>query len=391
MPPVTLGLEHCLEHPPDVLRAGRFGLLMNQASLDRRFRYAHDVLAERFPRQLAALFSPQHGLWSEQQANMIESPHGFEDRLRIPIYSLYSQTRQPAPDMLRGLDALVVDLQDVGTRVYTFAWTISYCLEACAKAKIPLVLLDRPNPLGGRIVEGPRLDPAFASFVGRSSIPMRHALTLGELTLWLNEELEIGGEVIVLPMLGWRREMLFAETGRTWVCPSPNLPRLEGVLLYPGGVMLEGTNLSEGRGTTTPFEIVGAPFIDPRRLAEALAAFTLPGVALRPIRFVPTFDKWRGVSCGGVYLHVTDPAAVRAYRTTVALLATVARLWPKQFEWLPPPYEYETVKPPIDILSGSRRLREAIAAGEIRTDSDLDALTTAPADWLAAVATCRLY
>lgn len=391
MTPVTIGLEHCLQHPPDVLRSGRFGLLANQASLDRRFRYAHDVLAEQFPRQLAALFSPQHGLWCEQQANMIESPHGFEDRLRIPVYSLYSQTRQPTPDMLRGLDALVVDLQDVGTRVYTFAWTISYCLEACAKATIPLVVLDRPNPLGGEILEGPLLDPAFASFVGRAPIPMRHALTLGELTLWLNTQLQIGGEVIVVPMLGWRREMLFADTGRTWVCPSPNLPRLEGVLLYPGGVMLEGTNLSEGRGTTTPFEIVGAPFVDPRRLADALAAFALPGLTLRPIRFVPTFDKWRGLSCGGVYLHVTDAPAVRAYRTMVAVLATVARLWPEPFKWLPPPYEYETVKPPIDILSGSSRLREAIDSGDCRTNRDLDALTAAPGDWHQAIAACRLY
>ncbi len=388
---VIIGLEHCLERPPDVLRRGRFGLLMNQASLDRRFRYAHDVLSERFPRQLAALFSPQHGLWSEQQANMIESPHGFEDRLRLPIYSLYSQTRQPTQDMLRGLDALVVDLQDVGTRVYTFAWTISYCLEACAKAQIPLIVLDRPNPLGGQTIEGPLLEPGFTSFVGRASIPMRHALTLGELTQWLNADLKLGGEVQVVPMQGWRREMLFSETGRTWTCPSPNLPRLEGVLLYPGGVMLEGTNLSEGRGTTTPFEIVGAPFIDPRRLVDALAAFDLPGLALRPMRFVPTFDKWRGTSCGGVYLHITDPATVRSYRTIVAVLACVARLWPEQFQWLPPPYEYETVKPPIDILSGSCRLREAIDSGACRAPSDLEALIAAPADWHALTAACRLY
>jgi uncharacterized protein YbbC (DUF1343 family) len=389
--PVTIGLERCLEDPPDVLREGRFGLLMNQASLDRGFRYAHDLLAERFPRQLAAIFSPQHGLWGQQQANMIESPHGFEDRLRIPIYSLYSQTRRPDAEMLRGLDALVVDLQDVGTRVYTFAWTVSYCLEACAQAGIPLIVLDRPNPLGGETIEGPLLDPTFASFVGRAAMPMRHGLTLGEVTRWLNAHLHIGCEVTVVPMLGWRREMLFWQTGRTWVCPSPNLPRLEGVLLYPGCVLLEGTNLSEGRGTTTPFEVIGAPFVDPRRLIDELAPFQLPGLALRPMRFLPTFDKWQGTSCGGVYLHVTDPQIAGPYRTAVAILAAIARLCPEHFQWLPPPYEYETHKRPIDIISGSSRLREAIDCGACDSDNDLEALTAAPANWSASVASCRLY
>jgi uncharacterized protein YbbC (DUF1343 family) len=373
------------------LRNGRFGLLMNQASLDREFRYAHDLVSERFPRQLAALFSPQHGLFGQQQANMIQSPHGFEDRLRIPIYSLYSQTRRPSAEMLRGLDALVVDLQDVGTRVYTFAWTVSYCLEACAAARIPLVVLDRPNPLGGEAVEGPLLDPTFVSFVGRAAMPMRHGLTFGELTRWLNKHLQIGCDVQVVPMLGWRREMLFAQTGRTWVCPSPNLPRWEGVFLYPGCVLLEGTNLSEGRGTTTPFEIIGAPFIDPRQLIDAVDAFELPGIALRPIRFTPTFDKFQGANCGGLYVHVTDPAAARPYRTAIAIIATVARLWPQHFQWLPPPYEYETQKPPIDIISGSSRLREAIDSGACGSDNELEALSAAPADWPAAIAACRLY
>lgn len=381
MPPlVTIGLEHSVDQPPDVLEQGRFGLLMNQASLDRQFRYAHELLAARFPRQLAAIFAPQHGLFSQQQANMIESPHGFEDRLRIPIYSLYSQTRRPAPDMLRGLDAFVVDLQDVGTRVYTFAWTVSYCLEACAQAGIPLIVLDRPNPLGGEVIEGPLLDPAFVSFVGRAAIPMRHGLALGELTTWLNTHLKIRCEVQVVPMLGWRREMLFAQTGRSWVCPSPNLPRLEGVLLYPGCVLLEGTNLSEGRGTTTPFEVLGAPFIDPRRLSDALSKIPLPGLAIRPLRFMPTFDKWQGVSCGGVYLHVTDPTAVRSYRAIAAILATIARLWPEHFRWLPPPYEYETEKPPIDIITGSSRLREAIDSGSC-DERSLDNLTAPPDAW----------
>ena len=388
--PIAVGLEACLEDPPDRIAKGRFALLMNQASVDRRFRYAHDLLAERFPKGLAALFSPQHGLWGQQQANMIESPHGFEDRLRIPVYSLYSESRQPTPDMLAGLDAFVVDLQDVGTRIYTFIWTVSYCLEACARAGIPVFVLDRPNPLGGEIVEGPRLEMPFASFVGRAPIPMRHGLTLGELTQYVNQALSLGADLQVVPMHRWRRTMSFAETGRDWLAPSPNLPRLEGVQLYPGLVLLEGTNLSEGRGTTTPFEVFGAPFIDPHRLLSALAAFDLPGLVLRPVRFVPTFDKWQGLSCGGLYVHLTDAAAARPYRLAVALLSCVARLWPGEFRWLPPPYEYETEKQPIDILSGSSLLRETIDAGG-PSDADFARLTAPPADWPAEMARVGLY
>src|SRR5690606_26993572 len=206
--------------------------------------------------------------WGLQQANMIESPHGFEDALRLPVYSLYSQTRRPTPEMLEGLDALVVDLQDAGARVYTVAWTVSYCLEACGEAGMPLVVLDRPNPVGGQAIEGPLLDPNYASFVGRAAIPMRHGLTLGELTRWLNQALSIGCEVLVVPMLGWQRSMLWPETGRIWTAPSPNLPRWEGVLFYSGCVLFEGTNISEGRGTTTPFECIGAPFIKPAQLLD---------------------------------------------------------------------------------------------------------------------------
>lgn len=377
MPPkVQIGLEVCLEDPPEIIRKARFGLLLNQASVDIRFRYAHELLAERFPGRLAALFSPQHGLWSEQQDNMIESPHGTDSKLGIRIHSLYSATRRPTTAMLDGLDVLVVDLQDVGCRVYTFIWTVSYCLEACAEANVPLLVLDRPNPLGGEHVEGPALDPRFASFVGRAPLPMRHSLTMGELVRYVNDELHIGASVKVVPLRGWDRAKTFAETGRIWVPPSPNLPRLEGVMVYPGQVLLEGTNLSEGRGTTTPFEVFGAPFVDPNRLLDALVPFALEGVTFRPIRFEPTFNKWQGQSCGGLFLHVTDPAAFRPYRTTVAILAAVRRLWPREFAWKSPPYEYETVKLPIDILSGSSALREAIDSGKIAA-ADLERLTDA--------------
>lgn len=360
--PVLLGLEHCLRQPPaPVARGARLGLVMNQASVDAEGRYACDVLAARFPGQLRALFSPQHGLWGEEQANMVPSPHGRYPPLEVPVWSLYGESRDPTPQMLDGLDVLLVDLQDVGTRVYTFAWTVRRLLIACGRAGLPVVLLDRPNPLGGLVAEGPLLTPGYESFVGEASIPLRHGLTLGELALLLNAEQQLGAPLHVVPMVGWRRSMDWAATGRLWVPPSPNMPHPRTAQLYPGMVLLEGTNLSEGRGTTLPFEVLGAPYIDPWRLQEALAGLPEWGVRLRPTRFVPTFDKWAGQRCGGLALHVTAPAAVRSVRGVLALLAAVARCWEDAFAWLPPPYEYEVEKPPIDILYGSPRLREALA------------------------------
>jgi len=357
---VQTGLQRCLAQPAELLRGRRFGLLMNQASVDSRLRQACDLLAERFPGQLAALFTPQHGLWGEEQANMIESPHGRYEPLGLPVYSLYSETRRPTAEMLAGLDALVIDLQDVGTRVYTFVWTMQQCLIACAAAGIPVVVLDRPNPIGGRIAEGPLLEAGYESFVGGATIPLRHGLTIGEMALLLNAEQQIGAKLEIVPMTGWRRDMAFDSTGLPWVWPSPNMPRTSTTWLYPGQVLLEGTNLSEGRGTTLPFEVVGAPFIDAHRLLRELERLELPGLALRPIRFVPTFDKWKGQRCGGLALHVIDSGALRSVEMTLQIVAAVKRLWPADFEWLPPPYEYEREKMPIDILFGSARLRQAL-------------------------------
>jgi uncharacterized protein YbbC (DUF1343 family) len=372
---IQIGLECCLENPPAVIERGRFGLLMNHASVDCQFRYSFDLLGRRFPGQLVAMFSPQHGVWGEQQANMIESPHGRFEPPSPPLYSLYSETRQPTPEMLHGLDCLIVDLQDVGTRVYTYIWTVSYCLQACAAAGIPLVVLDRPNPLGGKIAEGPVLEAGFESFVGRTSIPMRHGLTLGELAELVNHDLKIGAEIIVVRMEGWRRDMLFQDTGRSWVPTSPNMPTVSTTLLYPGQVMLEGTNLSEGRGTTIPFELVGAPFIYPFQLADEMKRQDHPGLFFRPMRFVPTFDKWRGQSCGGIAIHIVDAYAARSFAATVAILAATRKLWPSEMQWLPPPYEYEHIKMPIDILYGSSRLRETLDKNAAMTTSQLDDLT----------------
>jgi len=389
---VQFGLERCLEESPRILRGARFGLLMNQASVDRAFDYACDLLAAKFPGQLKAIFSPQHGLWCEEQANMIESAHSLYKPLDVPVYSLYSETRQPTAEMLRGLDCFVIDLQDVGTRVYTFAWTIQNCLKACAAANIPVVILDRPNPLGGKVAEGPLLEPGYESFVGGASIPLRHGLTLGELAQLLNAEQQIGAALEVVSMNGWKRDMRFHGSGRTWVAPSPNMPRTITATLYPGQVLLEGTNISEGRGTTTPFEVIGAPFIDPHALAAELTFANLPGLAIRPIRFVPTFDKFQGQRCGGVALHLTNPAAVRSVSATIQILAAIKRLYPNDFAWLPPPYEYEREKMPVDILFGSSRLREAFESDSGLSHATIEELVHLDeAAWWRRVAPYLLY
>jgi uncharacterized protein YbbC (DUF1343 family) len=356
------GLDRCAGQLPAVLRSGKFGLLANQASLDVHQRYSWDVLFEATGGGLRAIFSPQHGLWSEQQANMIESPHARHPRLQIPVYSLYSETRRPTPEMLDDHVALVVDLQDVGTRVYTFAWTMAACLEQCAERGIPAVILDRPNPLGGNSFEGRCLEPDFRSFVGEATIPMRHGLTLGELARLLVAEKDLDLELHVVPIEACSRDCLWEAWRRDWIPPSPNLPRWTGVLCYPGLVLLEGTNLSEGRGLTTPFEVAGAPFVDEDLLADTLNRQQQPGVYFRPVRFLPTFDKWAGRSCGGVFFHVTDRSSFQPFWSAASLLATVKHLWPQEFRWLPPPYEYETSRPPIDIISGGAWLREHVEA-----------------------------
>ena len=387
---VEVGLDRCLKAPPKLLSGGaKFGLLMNQASVTGSYRYACDVLNERFPNQLVALFSPQHGLWCEQQANMIESQHAIHPQLRLPIYSLYAESREPTVEMLKGIDSLVVDLQDVGTRVYTFIWTVVNCMRACKSRSIPVMILDRPNPIGGDDVEGPILQSRFRSFVGLADIPMRHGLTLGELARFCNSSLEINAELEIVPLDGWQRSFHLPQTTAPWCPPSPNMPRYETALVYPGQVLLEGTNLSEGRGTTTPFEVVGAPFIDAERLASELNGRSLPGVYFRPLRFIPTFDKWAGQSCGGVFIHVIDPNRFRSYVTTIEILRAVKRRYPNHFAWLPPPYEYEFEKPPIDILSGSENLRKAIDTFD--ANAIVECTSIDPAAWMTATQSIRIY
>jgi uncharacterized protein YbbC (DUF1343 family) len=358
---VRLGSERLLDSP--VLDGRRVGLVCNPASVDAQLRHIADRLASHPRARLGAIFGPQHGFRSDVQENMIETGHGEDDIRRVPIYSLYSETRQPTAAMLRDIDLLVIDLQDVGTRIYTYIYTMANCLIAAHAHGVKVVVCDRPNPIGGLAIEGPMLMRAFESFVGQYPIPMRHAMTIGELARLFNEEFGIGAEVEVIAMEGWRRDMYHDATGLPWVLPSPNIPTPDTALVYPGTVLFEGTNLSEGRGTTRPFELVGAPRIVAERFADAMNRLELPGVHFRPAVFEPTFHKHAHQRCGGCQIHVLDRERFRPVATGVALLTAFRASDPEGFAWRAPPYEYEHEKLPIDILAGSSDVREQIERG----------------------------
>jgi uncharacterized protein YbbC (DUF1343 family) len=355
------GLEVFLRDPPAWATGARLGLLSHPASVDSRYRSARELIFHRFPGQLQLLFSPQHGLLGEKQDNMIPSADFLDPVFKLPGVSLYGPRMKPPPETLREIDILLVDLLDVGTRVYTFATTVAWAMEVAAGAGTRVVILDRPNPLGGVQVEGNMLKPELASFVGPYPLPMRHGFTLGELARYYNTTQKWGCDLTVIPAQGWRRRDYWDTTGLPWVMPSPNLPNLEGALVYPGQVLLEGTNLSEGRGTTRPFELFGAPFLEPGRI-KALVG-DLPGVVLREACFEPTFHKWAGELCRGFQLHVTDRQAFKPYYTTLALLAAMRLLYPDKSAWRQPPYEYENERLPIDLLTGDNALREALDQG----------------------------
>lgn len=341
----------------------RVGVVCNHASVSHGFAHIVDRIAVAEGVRLAAIFGPQHGFRSDVQDNMIETPHGEDSVRRIPVYSLYSETREPTAEMLRSLDVLVVDLQDIGARIYTYIYTMANCLRACARHGVPVVVCDRPNPIDGVDVEGALLAPGFESFVGMFPLPMRHGMTIGELARWFNEAFGLGADLEVVPMQGWRRALFADETDVPWVMPSPNMPTLDTALVYPGTVLFEGTILSEGRGTTRPFELVGAPWIDAERFAREMNALRLPGVHFRPAVFEPTFQKFAKKTCGGCQIHVVDRRAFRPVLTGVALLSMFRRFDPEKFAWRQPPYEYEHEKLPIDILAGSDTLRRQIDAG----------------------------
>jgi uncharacterized protein YbbC (DUF1343 family) len=342
------------------LRGTRVGVVCNHASVDHIYRHIVDRLIEAHGVELAAIFGPQHGFRSDVQDNMIETPHGDDPARQVPVYSLYSDTREPGADMLRGLDVLVIDLQDIGARIYTYIYTMANCLRAAARHDLPVVLCDRPNPIGGRQVEGAALAPGFESFVGQFPLPMRHGMTIGELARLFNDHFGIGATLEIVRMERWHREMYWDQTGLPWVMPSPNMPTLDTAIVYPGTVLFEGTLLSEGRGTTRPFELVGAPWIDADRFAAAMNALELPGVHFRPAVFQPTFQKHAQQTCGGCQIHVRDRDDFRPVLTGVALIDMFRRFDPGRFAWRPPPYEYEHDKAPIEILAGSNVLRRQL-------------------------------
>jgi uncharacterized protein YbbC (DUF1343 family) len=359
---VRTGLEILLWDRVRRLKGKRIGLVAHQASVDGSLRHAIDLIGSVKGARLRALFAPEHGVWGEAQDHA-RIPDARDPRTRRRIWSLYGRRKAPTPAMLRDLDLLILDLQDIGARYYTFVWTMTLTLAACARARTPLMVLDRPNPLGGRKVEGNVLDPGFTSFVGLHPVPVVHGMTMGELAWLFNERLALGATLEVVPMRGWRREMGWEETGLPWVAPSPNMPTPETARVYPGACLVEGTNLSEGRGTTRPFEYVGAPFMDPHRWAAALNALDLPGARFRPCYFRPAFHKYKNQVCGGIQWHVQDRGRFKPYLAGLAVIATARQLAPTRFTWRNPPYEFEQTRLPIDLLCGTDRIRRAIETG----------------------------
>ncbi len=360
---IALGLEVLLSERAELLRGARVGLICHPASVDHGFRHAADLFSKHPDINLTALFGPQHGIRGETQDNMIEW-EGFHDaRTGVMAYSLYGEVRQPTPEMLKSVDVLVVDLQDVGTRVYTFIYTMALAMQAARGADKRVVVLDRPNPIGGVGVEGNLLEPGHESFVGMYPIPMRHGLTIAELARLFNEEFGIGCELEVVPMQGYKREFWFDDTDARWVIPSPNMPTVEAATVYPGMVMVEGTKFSEGRGTTRPFEISGAPYADAYQLAQHLNNLQLPGIHFRPHSFKPTFQKHVTELCHGVQLHVTDRETFKPVITGVALIKAMCDLYPAGFKWQQPPYEYIYNRLPFDVIAGTAKLREQIESG----------------------------
>ncbi|MDQ6625675.1 MAG: DUF1343 domain-containing protein [Verrucomicrobiota bacterium] len=351
---VLLPIDHLAELWPATLRGVRVGALLHPASVGKTLEHTSRILERTSGEflRLSAFFGPQHGFLGQTQDNMVEWRSYEHARLGIPVFSLYGEHREPTPEMLDGLDVLLVDLQDVGARYYTFIWTLFLCMRACERAGVHVVVLDRPNPIDGLTKEGPLPDVRYLSFVGFHPLPVRHGLTIGEVSALFQREAFPACQLTVLPMKGWDRAMWFDETGLPWVMPSPNMPTLETAAVYPGMCLLEGTNISEGRGTTRPFELFGAPFIDGEAIGRELNALKLPGAHFRPAYFQPTFQKFAGELCGGAQLHVTDRNMFMPYHTALEIIRTIRRMYGDHFAWKQPPYEYEYERLPIEILLG---------------------------------------
>jgi uncharacterized protein YbbC (DUF1343 family) len=352
--PVLLPIDHLAELWPHELHGALLGALLHPASIDSKLEHTSQILARENGKlfQLRAFFGPQHGYRGETQDNMIEWRGYQHPRLAIPIYSLYGEDREPTGEMLQDIDLLLIDLQDIGARYYTFVWTMFLAMRACERENVRVMVLDRPNPINGVTIEGPSLNADYRSFVGMHPLPVRHAKTIGELATQFRDQAFPKCALTVLPMQNWERAMWFDQTGLPWVMPSPNIPTLETATVYAGMCLLEGTNLSEGRGTTRPFEIFGAPWIYPEKLVCELNRLDLPGIRFREMYFQPAFQKFAGQLCGGAQLHVLDRDLFRPFETAIEIIRCIRRMYANHFQWKSPPYEYEFKKLPIEVLLG---------------------------------------
>lgn len=361
---IKVGLEVLIEKKIDILKNHRVGLLAHQPSVTSGMDHAVSILHSSPEVELTTVFGPQHGIWGETQDNMIEWESYRDSRTGLPFYSLYGEVRKPSPEMLENVDIMVVDLQDVGSRYYTYIYTMALTMEACAELGKKVIVLDRPNPVNGSDTEGPVLDPQFKSFVGLYPIPVRHGMTCGELALYFNQECGIGSELEVVAMENWNRESYFEDTGFPWVIPSPNMPSPLTAMVYPGMCLFEATNVSEARGTTLPFELSGAPWIeDPHAFTAHLETYSLPGLIFRPLFFIPTFHKWKDQLVGGVQIHVTDRRSFKPFLTGLAMISAYRKFGKGRFQWNPPPYEYEYELLPFDILAGTGLVRKQLEEG----------------------------
>jgi uncharacterized protein YbbC (DUF1343 family) len=370
---VRFGIDVLADSGFAALRGRAVGAIVNPTSVDGRFRHLADLLHRAPGVRLEALFGPEHGVRGEAQYMVAVDDVARDARTGVPVHSLYGsrfESLSPRPEWLRGLEALVFDVQDVGARYYTYVYTMALALAAAAKAHVPFFVLDRPNPLGLTLTEGNLVGEGFRSFVGLYPWPTRHGMTVGELARWLNQTQGLGAELQVVACQGLTRQMWWSEVGRAFIPPSPNMPTPDTALVYPGMCLGEGTNVSEGRGTCRPFEQFGAPWLDGRQVAERLEALGLPGVTFRPCSFTPTFDKWAGQSCQGAFLHVTDRRAFLPLRTGIAVFQACFELGGAHFAWRPDAYEFVTDIPAFDLLCGTDQVRLGIEAGH-----SLDELT----------------
>ncbi|WP_449621814.1 exo-beta-N-acetylmuramidase NamZ family protein [Robertmurraya sp. Marseille-Q9965] len=355
-----LGVEVLLKDQIDLIKDKRVGLITNPTGVDRNVASIVDLLFNHPDVNLTALYGPEHGVRGSAQAGEYVEQY-TDEKTGLPVYSLYGQTKKPTPEMLSNVDVLLFDIQDVGARFYTYIYTMALAMEAAKENNIPIIVLDRPNPIGGTKVEGPVLEDKYSSFIGEYPIPVRHGMTVGELAKLFNREFGIGADLTVVKMEGWKRNTYYDETSLEWVLPSPNMPTLETALVYPGAALIEGTNVSEGRGTTKPFELIGAPFINSDDLASALNSYKLPGVTFRAASFIPTFSKHANVLSHGIQIHVTDRNSFKPFETGLYIVKTIHDMYPNDFQFRTPSSEGISF---FDNLVGNGSIRADIEAGK---------------------------